>query len=129
MIEVAKRKKLTNKEKQMNAKVKKELQEEGLLPPDKPRLNRKKYIKEAVQEWDDRDRNCFFWDFYLRDAIAIMLGKTDRNFRTSLEAVGVAKCLKIAIQLKEFDEKLEAEGRTQYKMGEQLDSIKDILDA
>lgn len=42
----AKSKRLTNKEKALKAKVKKELQEQGILPPDKPRLNRRKFAKE-----------------------------------------------------------------------------------
>lgn len=129
MIKVAKRKKLTNKEKQMNAKAKKELQEKGILPPDKPRLNRKKYVEEAMQEWNSRDDSCHIWDFYLMRAVNMMLGKFDRNFRTSPEAVGAAKCLKIALRLKEFSDKLSAEGKKEYTLKEQLDFIKDIFDA
>lgn len=41
-----KSKRLTNKEKALKAKTKKELQKQGLLPPDKPRLNRKKFATE-----------------------------------------------------------------------------------
>lgn len=129
MIKVAKQKKLTNKEKQMNAKVKKKLQEEGFLPPDKPRLNRKKYIEEAMQEWNSRDDSCCVWDLYLYKAVNMMIGKVDRNFRTSPEAVGAAKCLKIALRLKEFSDKLRAEGKKEYTLKEQFDFIKDIIDA
>lgn len=45
-----KRKKLTNKEKAFRASMKKEMQKEGLLPPDKTKLNGKKYVEEAIQE-------------------------------------------------------------------------------
>lgn len=48
---MAKRKAMTKAQKAMNAKIKKELQEKGIVPPDKPRLNRKKYIEEAREEW------------------------------------------------------------------------------
>jgi len=44
-------------------------------------------------------------------------------------AVGVAKTLKLAIRLKEFHDKLKAEERTSYTIGEQYDYIRDILDA
>lgn len=37
----AKKKRMTQKEKDFNRKYKKELQEKGLIPPDKKRLNRK----------------------------------------------------------------------------------------
>ena len=40
----AKKKRMTQKEKDFNRKYKKELQEKGLIPPDKKRLNRKKFI-------------------------------------------------------------------------------------
>lgn len=45
---------MTNKEKRERAAAKKRLQEEGILPPDKPRLNRKKFIEEAEAEWAGR---------------------------------------------------------------------------
>lgn len=38
---VAKNKRLTNKEKQARAELKKRMQDKGVLPPDKPKLNRK----------------------------------------------------------------------------------------
>ena len=124
-----KRKKMTNKEKALNAKIKKELQEKGVLPPDKPKLNRKKYVDEAIEEWNGKDKDCYVWDIYLHEAISMMLGKVDRNLRVTQEAVGVAKCLKLALRLKEFSDKLKAEGRKEYALGEKLEFIKDILDA
>lgn len=126
---MAKPKRLTNKQKAVNRRVKKELQEKGMLPPDKPRLNRKKYVEEARQEWNDRDSDYFAWEVYLYQAISIMLGAVDRQLRITPEAVGVAKCLKLAIRLKEFSDHLKAEGKTTYTLGEQLEYIKDILEA
>lgn len=126
---MAQRKRMTNREKAERARIKKELQEKGVVPPDKPRLNRKKFVEEAMQEWNGRDKEYYGWDFFLYKAISIMLGATDRNFRVTQEAVGVAKCLKLAIRLREFQEKIKAEGRETYTIKEQLDYIKDILDA
>lgn len=123
-----KRKKMTNKEKAYNARLKKEMQKEGILPPDKPKLNRKKYVEEAMQEWNQKEEE-FFWEYYLYKAISIMLGQTDKNLRVSQEAVGVAKVLKLALRLKEFSDRLEADERSKYSIKEQLDFIKDILDA
>lgn len=56
------KKRLTQREKKANAAFKKEMQEKGILPPDKPRLNREKYIKEAVEEWNGRSMDCRVWD-------------------------------------------------------------------
>ena len=48
-----KKKRLTQREKAERAKMKKELQAEGVLPPDKPRLNRKKFARETWAEWEE----------------------------------------------------------------------------
>lgn len=125
----AKKKRLTQKEKKLNAEIKKELQEKGIIPLDKPRLNRKKFIDEAVEEWDDRPQ-CYIWEVYLIKAFDFIIAKTERrSYRVSQEAVGAAKVLKLAIRLYQFNKKLEEEGRTEYKFSEQLEYIKDILDA
>lgn len=127
---MAKHKRLTNKEKQERAEFKKRMQEKGVIPPDKPKLNREKFVEEARKEWDGRSRDCFIWEFYLINAISYMLGHREkRSLRVSPEAVGVAKALKIAVRLHEFHEKLKVEGRVQYPVMEEHEYIKDILDA
>ena len=125
---MAKSKKLTNAQKKANARLKKEWQEKGILPPDKPKLNRQKFVEEAEREWNQRAKS-YIWEVYLVQAISLRLGKKDKNFRVSAEAVGVAKVLKLAIRLKEFSSKLESEGRTKYTLGEKYEFIKDILEA
>lgn len=125
----AKKKRLTQKEKKQNAEIKKKLQEEGIIPPDKPRLNRKKFVDEAMKEWDSRPQ-CYTWDIYLIEALGFIIGRTEgRSFRVSQEAVGAAKVLKLAIRIYQFHMKLKEEGRTEYKVVEELEFIRDILDA
>ena len=124
-----KKKPMTQAEKKFNAKMKKEMQEKGIIPMDKPKLNRKKYIEAAREEWNKKDSDCLIWDIYLYKAIGITLGLTDRNMRASPEAVGVAKTLKLAIRLKEFHDKVKAEGRDEYNMKEYFEFIQDILNA
>lgn len=48
-----KKKRLTQREKAERAAMKKQLQAEGVLPPDKPRLNRKKFARETWAEWEE----------------------------------------------------------------------------
>lgn len=125
----AKKKRLTQKEKKQNAEIKKELQEKGIIPPDKPRLNRKKFVDGAMEEWNNRPQ-CYIWDSYLLEALSFIIGRTEgRNFRVSREAVGAAKVLKLAIRLYRFHMKLKEKGRTEYKVVEELEYIRDILDA
>lgn len=47
------------------AEIKKRMQDKGVLPPDKPKLNRKKFIDEAREEWNGRSSDCFIWEHYL----------------------------------------------------------------
>lgn len=115
----------------MNAQVKKKLQEEGKIPPDKPKLNRKKFITETRDEWNNREKDIFSWELYLVEAFSFMLCHVEKkDFRRfSLEAVGAAKVLKLALRLRQFSEKLKSEGRNQYTITEKIQFIKDILDA
>lgn len=122
-------KRMTQKQKTERARIRKELQEQGILPPDKPRLNRKKFIEEAKEEWNARDSSCLTWDLYLYWAIAEMLSKRDKNLHPSLEAVGVAKVLKLALRKREFMEKLRSEGKDKYKTGDLIDYVMDIYEA
>lgn len=126
----AKRKQMTKREKAENAKFKKELQEKGIIPPDKPKLNRKKFIEEAKTEWNGRESECFTWELYLVEAVSyVMARKEGASMRASLEAVGAAKVLKIAVRLREFQKMLRKRGDTSYRLIDQYDYIKDILDA
>ena len=56
---------MTKKEIKLRAEIKKSLQTKGLLPPDKKRLNRKKFIEEATEQWEKRDLGCILWDYYI----------------------------------------------------------------
>lgn len=110
--------------------MKKRMQEEGILPPDKKKLNRKKFIESARDEWNNRDSGCYVWDLYLHEAIGIVLGDVEHNtMRVSLEAVGAAKCLKLALRLKEFHDMVRERGDDKYSLKEQYDYIRDILEA
>lgn len=125
---MAKKKCMTNREKRERAATKKLLQAEGILPPDKPRLNRKRFIEEAEAEWNGRDLECLIWDLYIMRALFCMLGHGSAR-GISPEAVGAAKILKIAIRLHKFETELKENGRDKYSYGEQYDYIKDILNA
>lgn len=121
---------MTKKERVERARMKKQLQAEGILPPDKKKLNRKKFVEEARCEWNNRDKECYAWEIYLMEAISIMIGDVEqRTLRVSSQAVGAAKCLKLAVRLKEFHEMIRGRGDTTYKIKEQYDYIRDIIEA
>lgn len=120
-----KKKKLTNAEKKLRREIKQEMIESGLIKPDKKKLNGRKYIDETIELWNKSESRA---RIYIIAALSYMLGHYDRNFKTDKEAVGAAKVLRIALKLAEFDNKLEEEGRTTYKVSEQFDYIKDIFE-
>ena len=114
-----KKKRLTQREKAERARIKKKLQEDGVLPPDKPRLNRKKFAREVLAEFGAMD--AYSADLYLRQAIGCMVSP-DMN-RVTEEEVGVLKLLKIAVESERFSKALEAEGRSQYTIGEYAEKV------
>ena len=115
----AKEKRLTQREKAERARIKKKFQEDGVLPPDKPRLNRKKFAREVLAEFGAMD--AYSADLYLRQAIGCMVSP-DMN-RVTEEEVGVLKLLKIAVESERFSKALEAEGRSQYTIGEYAEKV------
>lgn len=125
---MAKGKRMTVREKEYRAKVKKELQERGLIQPDKPRLNRRKFVEKAETEWMGQQSMTDLLP-YLSTAAGLMLDQQDKKGRISLEAVGVAKFLLLVIRLRTFEQNIIKSGRTTYKVKEQFDYIEDILRA
>ena len=120
---------MTKKKIMARAKIKKELQSKGVLPPDKKRLNRRKFIDEAKKEWSERDKNCYVWHAHIMMALSWMISYTDNNLRPSQQAVGAAKVLKIALKIKEFEENVKNSGSTTYRLNDLHEAIKDIMEA
>lgn len=116
---MVKKKRLTQREKALNARVKKELQAEGILPPDKPRLNRKKFAKETLAEFEQMD--FYSAGLYLRNAVYCMVSEDAR--RITEEQVGILKLIKIAVESQKYMKALEAEGETQYTVGDYYDRV------
>lgn len=107
----AKSKRLTNKEKAIKSKAKKELQKQGLLPPDKPRLNRKKFAKEAAEQFDKEINLMDPMDvFWFHNALTLVTAGTDM-FPITPEQVGVFKLMKITAEIKNFMKKPRSLGR------------------
>jgi len=111
-----KRKRLTNAEKKMNASVKAELRAKGIIPPVKPKLNRKKFSTETLQEYRD-SLNTFGDITYLYEAIAWMSPSSAPKIKEeiTLEQIGVMKLLKIALAIKNYNKKSKEAGQTTYK--------------
>lgn len=121
-------KRLTNKEKEQNKQFKKLLIEEGIITQPKQRLNRKKFIEETEELWKQKP-HCYIWDMYIRQAIYHMILHKNADFKTSLEAIGAAKVLRIALKLQELEEQLKKDEIENYTMEEQIKAIMEIKNA
>lgn len=118
----AKKKRLTQREKAERAAAKKRLQARGVLPPDKPRLNRKKFAQETWAEW-----TALLAENRLRAAMAlcraVSFTTAPELLEVTPEQVGILKAMKIAVEYEKFLQKLEAEDRSDYSIGELADEV------
>lgn len=117
-----KRKRMTQREKDLRARAKKELQAQGVLPPDKPRLNRKKFARETWSEFQALlERDPIRAEHALLRAIGFLTGPELPE--VTAEQVGICKLLKVAVEYDRFLARLEAEGRKDYSIGELADEV------
>lgn len=117
-----KRKRLSQREKDENARIKKELQAEGIRPSDKSRLNRKKFAEEVMKDWDDFiSIDLFLCGLYLSRAVTCMVSSEMK--KVTPEQVGVLKLLKIAIVIKKFADKSTTQAHTQDTFGEYMERV------
>ena len=112
-------KRMSQREKDQRARTKKMLQEQGVLPPDKPRLNRQKFAKEVWAEYEAMDP--FRREIFLLKAVGCMVGPD--MLEVTPEEVGVLKILKLAVEMDKFSQRLKAEGRDTYTLGELAEEV------
>ena len=114
-----KKKRLTQRERAERAAAKKRLQARGVLPPDKPRLNRKKFAQET---W-----TALLAENRLGAAMAlcraVSFTTAPELLEVTPEQVGILKAMKIAVEYEKFLQKLEAEDRSDYSIGELADEV------
>lgn len=124
MGEKKKPRKLINKEKRILKALRAEWREKGILPPVKPKLNRKKFAKEVIAEFAD-SFGAYTDISYLYKAIRWMTPVTESKIRirVSSEEVGVLKMLKLAMEIKKFEESVKAKGETRYKIEELYEKV------
>lgn len=119
-----KKKRLTNKEKTFRAQLKKDLQGKGILPPDKPRLNRKKFAKETIEEFE---KVCGDFDglMELWEALGWFVSKNPN--KVTSEQVGIYKLMKVAIETKKFKNRMREAGKDEYNLQELGDIVSPIV--
>ncbi len=125
----AKAKPMTAREKKERTRIRKELRERGALPPKKKPLNREAFIRKAKTALDEN--LDYGLQLYLVWALAEMMERHDfrqtgKSIPYSLEAVGAAKVVLLAIKRRGFEKAREGRPFTSRQLCE---AIEDIYDA
>jgi hypothetical protein len=119
---MSKPKRMTQREKKLRVEVRQELREKGILPPVKPKLNRKKFAAQVIGEFNELLRtDAIRAELCLIKAIGCMVGKDMKE--VSPEQVGVLKLLKIAVDTNTYMKALEDEGIETYTLGDYIDKV------
>lgn len=113
-------KKLTNAEKKYRKELREELREQGLIPPVKPKLNRKKFLDETKEEF--KSLNIFNDVQFLYEAISWMTPSDQQRGITS-EQIGVLKMMKMAVDIKNYMEDKKRSGETNYAPSELYETV------
>lgn len=117
-------KRMTVREKKQRAETRAELRKKGYLPPVKPRLNRKKFAKEVVEEFKN-DFGSYSDIRHLYTAIYCMIPTSEIGLVNNIspEQVGVLKVLKLAMEIKKFNDAMLAKGETEYTIKQLHDEV------
>ena len=120
--------KMTAKQKKARAAARKYLRARGILPPAKKRLNRKKFCEDAEQIL--KDECGYEMTLYIHWALLEMLHHTQFPECTrTLEAVGAAKVIHLALKRKQMEEECTKAGKTSLTTGELYEAVEDIYRA
>ena len=117
---------MTKREKEEMKQIRKELREKGVIPPVKKRLNRKDYIENTRNKWNEPEEGNSW--IYLTRAVSWVMGRVDHKGNVHPESVGAAKVLQVAMKMQEFTAKLKEEGRDRYTTGELYEYLKETLE-
>ncbi|BBK22750.1 hypothetical protein [Amedibacterium intestinale] len=113
-------KRMTRREIEERRKIKKELQEKGIIPPDKPRLNRKKFAQEVCSEWENFNLSDYK-KLYVFITVMAMMTNSGMYGAISKEDLGILKLKKCAMVLYE-----EMEKNKKMSYGEMIDLLSPI---
>lgn len=113
-------KKLTNTEKRLRKEARERLIKDGLLPPNKTKLNRRKFTQGVTEDF--KGFRAYDDMYYLYQAINWML-PTEYGRTVTPEQVGVLKTLRLAMDIKKFMQEKISQGETKYDVKELYDTV------
>ena len=95
---------------------------DGIIPPKKKPVNRKKFIAQVLDDKDTVDDLYMLYTLEVPNAIACLIGGYDIIGATP-EMMGAAKVLRLAIDSHNFKKAKLAAGETSYTYGEYFEKV------
>ena len=102
---------MTNKEKQQRKKIRDEQRRQGILPPRKPRLDRKAYARDVLTRYQQQAVLDADLREALREAIICMIPDIGVITAVDAEQTGVLKLLDMAMRITEYKSMAAVAGR------------------
>lgn len=102
---------MTEREKQQRKKIRDEQRRQGILPPRKPRLDRKAYARDVLARYQQQAVLDADFREALREAIICMIPDIGVITAVDAEQTGVLKLLDMAMGLVEYKAQAKAAGR------------------
>ena len=109
---------MTKKERKERAAIKKRLQAEGVIPLDKPKVNRKKYVAEISDKLTEKGAGYDFVSRVAMHIISDVKAYAGLEARISDDTLAYARAIDLVMREAEFVKKLRAEGKETYSMDE-----------
>lgn len=110
---------MSNKERKERQRIRKKLREQGLLPPVKPRVNRKKYAEEIMQILHGDDRPSLY---EIASVLQFFL-PSSKDVKITDEQMTALRIIHLANEDKLFKQRLSDQGRSCYNMVEWYNAV------
>lgn len=126
---MAKSKRMTIREKKERAEIRAQLRDEGILPPVKKRLNRKKYAEQIKYRFygEGAELGSLEDILYIFKAYGYMEPFITNS--VTPEQIGMFKLLHIAMEIKKYEKELSDQGQSTYDVMDLYnDVVKPIID-
>lgn len=113
---------MTKKERAERAFIKKKLQDEGIIPLDKPRINKRRYVNEIAQKFKSRREEVDLMPQIAAHVILSVLGSEKNEMKISDDTMAFARIIDLVMREAEYSAKVRSEGR-EYSLEEYRDEV------
>lgn len=114
---------MTEKEKKARRKLREKLRKDGILPPPKKRLDRKKYAREIMERYKSEKYKHIEFTAVIDIAIGCMIPSENVPLGVTPEQLGVLKMLHMAMEMYDCMHQAEGNDPKEMTVGEVYEKI------